>query len=163
MLNQEQRNYRAAMAKLGAAVHVVTSDGAAGRVGITASAVCSVTDTPPILLVCINQQSSAHNALIENGVLCVNTLSASHETLSRKFGGGVSMEERFDGSPWTTLETGAPVLEDALVAFDCKVVDTVCQGSHRVFFCEVQKMRLGVHEAVGGLIYFDRRYHHVHA
>jgi flavin reductase len=147
------------MARFGAAVHVVTSDGIAGKAGITASAVCSVTDTPPTLLVCVNQQSSAHTALIDNGVLCVNTLNASHEALSRKFGAGVSLEERFAGSVWSTLKTGAPVLADALVAFDCKVVDTVCQGTHRVFFCEVQEIKLNDGEAIGGLIYFDRRYH----
>ncbi|GAB2914980.1 pyrimidine utilization flavin reductase protein F [Paraburkholderia jirisanensis] len=159
MLSEEQLSYRAGMARLGAAVHVVTSDGVAGKAGIAASAVCSVTDTPPTLLVCVNQQSSAHNALIRNGVLCVNTLSASHEALSRKFGAGVSIEERFAGTTWSTLKTGAPVLEDALVAFDCKVVDTLCQGTHSVFICEVQQIKLNDGEATGGLIYFDRRYH----
>jgi flavin reductase len=134
MLSQEQLSFRAGMARLGAAVHVVTSDGVAGKAGIAASAVCSVTDSPPTLLVCVNQQSSAHNALIENGVLCVNTLGASHEALSRKFGAGVSVEERFAGTVWGTLKTGAPVLEGAIVSFDCKVIDTVCQGTHRVFF-----------------------------
>src|SRR3984957_14151621 len=133
MLSQEQLSYRAGMARLGAAVHVVTSDGVAGKAGIAASAVCSVTDSPPTLLVCVNQQSSAHNALIENGVLCVNTLGASHEALSRKFGAGVSVEERFAGTVWSTLKTGAPVLDGAIVSFDCKVIDTVCQGTHRVF------------------------------
>lgn len=163
MLSQEQLSYRAGMARLGAAVHVVTSDGVAGKTGIAASAVCSVTDTPPTLLVCVNQQSSAHNALIENGVLCVNTLSVSHEALSRRFGAGVSVEERFAGTSWSTLKTGAPVLEDALVAFDCKVIDTVCQGTHRVFFCEVQEIKLSDGETIGGLIYFDRRYHGLQA
>jgi flavin reductase len=159
MLSEVQLNYRAGMARLGAAVHVVTSDGAAGKAGIAASAVCSVTDTPPTLLVCVNQQSSAHNALIENGVLCVNTLSVSHEGLSRRFGAGLSVEERFAGTTWSTLKTGAPVLEDALVAFDCKIIETVCQGTHSVFFCEVQDIKLNDGETIGGLIYFDRQYH----
>jgi flavin reductase len=158
-LSQEQLSFRSAMARLGAAVHVITSDGAAGRAGIAASAVCSVTDTPPMLLVCVNQQSSAHDALVRNGVLCVNTLSASHEPLSRKFGAGVSVDERFAGTGWSMLKTGSPVLEDALVAFDCKVVDTVCKGTHSVFFCEVQAVKLNDGEAVAALFYFDRRYH----
>jgi flavin reductase len=163
MLSQEQLSYRTAMARFGAAVHVVTSDGVGGKAGIAASAVCSVTDTPPTLLVCVNQQSSAHNALIENGVLCVNTLSVSHEALSRKFGAGVSVEERFAGTAWSTLKTGAPVLADALVAFDCKVIETICQGTHSVFFCEVQEIKLNDCETTGGLIYFDRRYHGLQA
>ncbi len=47
------RDYRDAMACLGAAVNIVTTDGRAGRAGFTASAVCSVTDNPPTLLVCL--------------------------------------------------------------------------------------------------------------
>jgi flavin reductase len=46
-------DYRDAMACLGAAVSIVTTDGAAGRAGFSASAVCSVTDDPPTLLVCL--------------------------------------------------------------------------------------------------------------
>ena len=41
----EKQAYREAMARLGAAVNVITSDGPGGRAGFTASAVCSVTDT----------------------------------------------------------------------------------------------------------------------
>jgi hypothetical protein len=48
------------MARLGAAVNVVTTDGSAGRCGFTASAVCAITDEPPTLLVCMNR-SSAQN------------------------------------------------------------------------------------------------------
>lgn len=158
-LSQEQLSFRSGMAKLGAAVHVITSDGVAGKAGIAASAVCSVTDTPPTLLVCVNQQSSAHDSLIRNGVLCVNTLSASHESLSRRFGAGVSVDERFAGTVWSTLSTGSPVLEDALVAFDCKVVDTVSKGTHSVFFCEVQAVKFNDGESAAALVYFDRQYH----
>jgi hypothetical protein len=47
-LGDSQVAFRAAMAKLPAAVNVVTTNGPQGRAGITTvSAVCSVTDTPP--------------------------------------------------------------------------------------------------------------------
>ena len=81
------QDYRDAMACLGAAVNIVTTDGRAGRAGFTASAVCSVTDNPPTLLVCMNRGSSAYASVRENGVVCVNVLSARHERLSRLFGG----------------------------------------------------------------------------
>ena len=47
----EKQAYREAMARLGAAVNVITTDGPGGRAGFTASAVCSVTDSPPTLLI----------------------------------------------------------------------------------------------------------------
>ncbi len=55
-----QKAFRQAMAHLGAAVNVITTAGPHGRCGITASAVCSVTDTPPTLLVCLNRSSAMH-------------------------------------------------------------------------------------------------------
>ena len=55
-------------------VNVVTTDGDAGRAGVTVSAMSSVSaDTQrPTLLVCINENSSAAAAILENGVFCVN-------------------------------------------------------------------------------------------
>ena len=38
----EQKAFREAMSRLGAAVHVITTDGPSGKTGFTATAVCSV-------------------------------------------------------------------------------------------------------------------------
>jgi flavin reductase len=89
--------YRDAMARLGAAVNVITSDGPGGRSGCTASAVCSVTDDPPTLLLCLNRNSDNNAAFRRNGVVCVNTLTASHEELSGIFAGATGCD--MDGSP----------------------------------------------------------------
>jgi flavin reductase len=153
-----QAVYRDAMAQLGAAVNVITTDGPAGRAGFTASAVCSVTDSPPTLLVCVNRASSSYRPVLANRVLCVNTLGGAHEPLSRTFGGKMSAAERFASGTWGKLETGAPVLDDALVAFDCRVVEIIQQGTHDVFFCQVAGIRDGGAPR-GGLVYFARRYH----
>ncbi|MCW3476724.1 flavin reductase [Limobrevibacterium gyesilva] len=149
------------MARLGAAVNVITSDGPGGRRGFTASAVCSVTDDPPTLLVCLNRNSDSNAALKENRVLCVNTLAASQEHLSPIFAGMTEhdVEGRFSAANWTTLTTGAPVLHGAVVSFDCRIVQVTEVGTHSVFFCEVEAIQHGpAHE---GLIYFGRGYHPV--
>ncbi len=78
----DQQTFRDAMSCMGAAVNIITTDGPAGRAGFTASAVCSVTDTPPTLLVCLNRGASVWPAFNENRTLCVNTLSAGQEPLS---------------------------------------------------------------------------------
>lgn len=54
----DKQSFRDAMAHVGAAVNIITTDGPAGRAGFTASAVCSVTDAPPTLLVCLNRSAS---------------------------------------------------------------------------------------------------------
>jgi flavin reductase len=152
-----QQDFRDAMARLGAAVNVITTDGPGGRRGFTASAVCSVTDSPPTLLVCLNRSSDSHAAVAKNGVLCVNTLSADQQRLSPIFAGQVTddYDARFAAATWTTLATGSPVLEGALANFDGRVVKTLDVGSHTVFFCEVQAVRSAPGDA---LMYFARGY-----
>ena len=155
-----RQGFREAMARFGAAVSVVTTDGPAGRRGFTASAVCSVTDDPATLLVCVNRQNESHAALLANGVLCVNTLAAGQEDISALFGGAVADQEvRFAAGTWYTLETGAPALQGAVVSFDCCIVQVTEIGTHSVMFGHVLALRHGsVHD---GLIYFGRGYHPV--
>jgi flavin reductase len=154
----EKQPYREAMARLGAAVNVITTDGPGGRAGFTASAVCSVTDTPPTLLVCANRANDSYPAFRTNGV---NTLTPAQEGLSPIFAGMTkhSEAERFLGHDWHALETGAPVLDKALVVFDCRIDQIVEVGTHDVFFCSVEAVRLGT--AKEGLIYYGRGYHTV--
>lgn len=151
--------FREGMSRLGAAVTVVTTDGPAGRAGFTASAVCSVSDRPPSLLVCLNRSASVFDAFSQNGALCVNVLGPEHEALSRLFGGRTPMPERFEAADWTASVSGAPLLDGASASFDCRVVETSTFGSHDVLFCHVLAVRLGAEAA--GLVYFDRRYHRV--
>jgi flavin reductase len=157
----DRQEYRNAMARLGAAVNVVTTDGPAGRHGFTASAVCSVTDDPPTLLVCVNRSNDSYAPVLENGVVCVNTLTHDQQELSPIFAGMTDHDaaERFSTGIWYAMPTGAPALENATVAFDCRVTQHIDVGTHRVLFCTVDTIRLGeFHE---GLIYFGRAYHRV--
>ena len=113
------QDYRDAMACLGASVNIVTTDGRAGRAGFTASAVCSVTDDPPTLLVCMNRGSSAYASVRENGVVCVNVLSARHERLSQLFGSGIPVEQRFVercGQHWKPVRLFSPTARSLSIA-----------------------------------------------
>lgn len=149
--------FRDAMARLGAAVSIVTTDGPGGRRGMTASAVCSVTDAPPTLLVCIKRSSKSYAAFRRNGVIAVNLLPAGRRDLAVAFGSGPAEARFADASEWTALATGAPVLKDALVAFDCAIGQTAEIGTHTVFFCQVEAVEMGGPQP--GLVYFDRTYH----
>jgi flavin reductase len=156
-----RQDFRDGMARLGAAVNVVTTAGPGGRRGLTASAVCSVTDDPPTLLVCLNRTSQMNALVKANAVLCVNVLGAQQQELSRVFAGltGAGGEERFAAAAWTELATGAPVLAQSVVAFDCRVAEVVEKGTHSVVFAEVAAMRLG--EPAKALIWYGRDFHPV--
>ncbi|WP_425880166.1 flavin reductase [Acinetobacter sp. TWP2-2-3] len=156
----EATDFRNAMSLLTTAVNVITTSGETGMHGFTASAVCSVTDTPPTLLVCMNQSSRSHAHFFENKVLAVNVLSTQHEQISNAFASSkFSSEDRFKLGDWSTLETSSPILEDALVSFDCEIQDIQQVGTHSVFMCRVLKVQQSDQEE--SLVYFNRAYHQV--
>lgn len=152
-------DFRDGMARLAGAVNVITTDGPSGLAGFTASAVCSVTDQPPTVLVCMNRSSYAHRFFVDNKVLCVNVLAADQQTLSSLFANrDVTMAQRFEQVAWTPLQTGAPALDGALVSFDGEIIQVHEVGSHSIFFVELRAIRIGDHGSQG-LAYFDRGYH----
>lgn len=149
--------FRNAMARLGAAVSIITTDGPGGRAGFTASAVCSVSDEPPSLLVCLNRSASVYETFKRNGVLCVNVLGAGHQELSNLFGGKTAMTERFAAASWSRGPSASPILQDASVSFDCRLSHITEVGTHDVLICEVISLSTG--EQAQSLIYFNRQYH----
>ena len=155
----EPQTYRDAMAHFAGHVHVVTTDGPAGRRGATVIAACSVSDSPPMVLVCLNRQNPRNEPFVKNGNFALNTLSSHHEALAAGFSGqtGLPPDERFALGRWETLSTGAPTLADALAVFDCELVDTKDLATHRVLFGKVTGLRIG--DNLKPLIYHDRAYH----
>src|SRR5262249_649872 len=141
----EPAAFREAMSRLGAAVHVITTAGPGGKFGTTATAVCSVSDAPPTLLVCLNRSSRTNPVLVQNGVLCVNTLGAKGADIADVFAGraGGQGSDRFATGDWMVLSTGSPVLATAVIAFDCRVVEVRSVASHNVLFGAVETVRLG--------------------
>jgi flavin reductase len=157
----EPQAFREAMSRLGAAVHLITTNGPGGKAGFTATAVSSVSDQPATVLVCLSRRSQITPLLESNKILCVNTLYAGAENIADVFAGrtGVYMEERFRHGEWTTLKTGAPVLVNAVVAFDCRILEVKAVASHNVYFCAVEAVRQG---APGpALVYHEREYKRV--
>jgi flavin reductase (NADH) len=161
-LSREQIEFRNAMAHLPAAVSIITTNGPGGQCGITASAVCSVTDSPPTVLVCLNRGSAMHEVFQKNGHLCVNVLADEHEQLAMHFSGAtkVPMAERFGWDIWEPeSESGQPVLASALVKLQGRIKEFKDVGSHSVMFVELSDIR--VSEEKDSLIYFNRLFHKV--
>lgn len=156
----KQKAFRNAMSRMGAAVNIITSNGVAGCCGITATAVCSVSDSPPTVLVCLNRASAMNRVFKENGALCINVLSAEQEEHARDFAGmtGVPMEERFLHPTWGEGAGQLPVLGNALVNLIGKIIRTEEVGSHTIMIAEIEDMHFS-EGASGALVYFDRLFH----
>lgn len=148
------------MSRAVATVSVVTTDGPAGRMGATVSAMTSVSaDSPsPSLLVCLNDRTATAHAIRTNGVFCVNVLRDDQSYISKAFAGGAksSREDKFECGRWTTLQSPAPALVDALVTFDCTVKSALLYGTHWIIIGELND--IAVSEAQSALTYANRAY-----
>ena len=151
--------YRDAMARYAGAVQVITTDGPGGKRGTTVIAACSVSDSPPMVLACVNRENPNNEAFIRNGNFALNTLAAKHEPVAVAFSGvtKLSVEDRFAQAEWDVISTGAPTLVDAIAVFDCKIFETKDLATHRVLFGKVTGLRIG--DTLRPLIYHDRSYH----
>lgn len=155
-----RRLFLEGMSRVAAAVTVVTTDGEAGRFGITVSSMTSVSaDTPrPSLLISVHHLSPACEAIRKNGRFCANVLSGSQSRLSDLFSGRLKPEsgDRFDDVAWHRGATGAPVLDGAVVSFDCVLRTALFWGTHCIFIGETEHTE--VSEQRSPLVYANRGY-----
>ncbi|MFF1450261.1 flavin reductase family protein [Streptomyces sp. NPDC058274] len=124
--------FRSVMGSLPTGVSVVTSLTADGEPrGLTCSAVCSVSASPPQLLVCVKQPGATLEAIHESSVFAVNFLSAGMTETARTFASPVP--ERFAGVPWTPgKRTSAPLLDDTVAFAECILTSSHLAGDHQV-------------------------------
>lgn len=100
------------------------SDGPAGFLGLSATHVAA---DPPIMLVSIDNRTSALAAVLQSRHFAINYLPKGAEAVADAFGGKGSAKgaDRFAPGEWTTLTTGAPIFTRALAALDCSLEETL--------------------------------------
>lgn len=151
--------YRDAMSRYAGHVQLVTTVMEGMRRGVTITAACSVSDNPASVLICLNNTNPKNEIFFRSGIFVLNTLGAHHQGVADAFSGRTALadDERFASARFDTLVTGAPVLADALAAFDCRVTDIKEMPTHNVIFGEVAAVRFS--EKHPALIYMNRDYH----
>jgi flavin reductase (DIM6/NTAB) family NADH-FMN oxidoreductase RutF len=134
-----QDDYKALMRHLAGAVTVVTAGKPGERRGLTATAICSLSASPPTLLACVNRQAGAHDLIISDRAFSVNVLASDQESVAGRFAGQSSLkgEERFASGAWGTLLTGAPILAGALASLDCELIEYKSVATHTIFIGRV--------------------------
>lgn len=154
----ESTNYRQIMRGHAGAVAVIATGTPGQRTGLTATAVCSLSDSPPTVLICVNHNASAYDVIRASGCFSVNWLAAHQDGIASCFAGqtGLKAEQRFGEGAWITLETGAPVLGDALASLDCELVGEHDHSTHSIFIGRVRSAR--VQEDQKPLMYFAGRF-----
>lgn len=151
--------YRDAMSRYAGHVQIVTTMLDGVRRGVTITAACSVSDSPASVLACLNNGNPNNEIFFNSGVFALNALGFQHQELANAFAGRppLDAEQRFALASWQTLSTGAPVLVDAIVGFDCRLTDMKVTATHTVLFGTVEAIHFGAQNPP--LVYLDRSYH----
>jgi flavin reductase (DIM6/NTAB) family NADH-FMN oxidoreductase RutF len=140
--NMAPDDFRTAMRQIPAAVTIVTTSAGGVRHGLTATAVASVSADPPQVLVCVNRGARSSVAISVAGRFGLNYLGAEHIELAEAFAAPTGdHEDRFRRARWSDSPSGTPLLLDALVAFECIVVNEIRSGTHVIFIGQVTAVR----------------------
>ena len=130
--------FRSVLGRFASGITVVTTCAPDGRDhGMTVSAFCSVSLTPPLVLVCIAQNADMYGVLQEVSHFTINILASHQEAISRRFA-DLDAEERFEGVGFRRGKFGAPVLHDILAYVECSVKERYDAGDHGIVIGEVE-------------------------
>jgi flavin reductase (DIM6/NTAB) family NADH-FMN oxidoreductase RutF len=145
---------RAVMGRFATGVTVVTT---AGPLGSTANAVSSVSLHPPLVLVCLREESETLAGLRASGGYAINVLAEDQQALADRFARPASRAQ-WDGVGHVLSDTGSPLLDGTLATIECAVHDVADGGDHRIVIGRVLSVRLA--EAAGApLLFSEARYH----
>ncbi len=126
--------------------------------GVTVSAFSSMSLNPPLVLICLANESESKDWIAESGIFAVNILSDEQEFLSERFAARApTVNARFEGVPYYTAITGSPLLAESLAWYDCSVEATHDGGDHTIFIGRVEAVGFGA-EGKQPLVYFANRY-----
>jgi flavin reductase (DIM6/NTAB) family NADH-FMN oxidoreductase RutF len=113
---------------------------------MTANWVMQVSFHPPLVAVAVEQDAHTRQLIEAGKVFSVNVVrkAPDAEELVGKFVKPAKRAgNKLEDEPFSTGETGAPLLDRALSSVECRVVQQVETGDHILFVGEVVGARLG--------------------
>ncbi len=153
----DPEDLRQAMRKWTTGVTIVSARDGEIQHGMTVSSFTSVSLTPPLLLVSLEQVTKTHRLVSQSGYFGVSLLAQHQKEISDRFAGRhTELSNRFEGIQTFQMVSGAPLIAGSLSVFDCKTISSIPSGTHTIFIGEVLAARQLSHHLP--LIYFDRDY-----
>ena len=151
----DSTSFRKALSRFatGIAVVSVAADDNGPAIGLTINSFSSVSLEPPLVLWCLDKHSDTCQRFLRSPHFAVSLLKAEHGELAKKLAKPGKHEIDVETEVW---QTGAPILKDALAAFDCTVEHRYEGGDHIIYVGRVVK--IGLHETHQPLLYFAGGY-----
>ena len=148
-------HFRDVMASFPAGVTITTTVADDGRWwGFTASAFCSLSADPPLVLVCLAKSAECYPTFMAAGQVAIHIVRPGTENLALKF--ATRGADKFTGSSFSLSDRGLPVMQDAAAVLECSVFARYDGGDHTIIVARVNDAILGEHDPV---VYFRRDFH----
>ena len=147
--------FRDALGSWPSGVTIITSRAGDEIHGMTVSDFSGASLDPPLALVCAAKTSVTTGVIEKGQCFGVNILQASQTALSNKFASKKDEFKRFEGVDLFEAETGAPLLSDALVNNDCRLVAIHDAGDHVLCVGEIESVHVNEGEP---LLFFRGAY-----
>lgn len=160
MSNVDISDFKRAMRALPAQVTIISSQSKDTRIALTATAVTSLSAEPPQLLICVHQMARAAKIIRAAEAFAVNLLHVNQVDVATQCAlPGLEPEQRFEAGNWTqSPQMGQPLLDEAIVNFDCRLASQSEQGTHFIFVGLIEGMRFGAGKP---LLYHDASYREI--
>ena len=141
-MNQDAKKTALRMIPYG--IYVLTADDGQGNVA--AATVNWVTQTafaPPLVVVGVKTDSGAYSILKKTKNFVLNMLGKAHKGLAFTFFKPAQMEAgKLSGQDVHKSGNGAPILDAAIAAVECRITSIVEQGDHHIIVAEVIEAHL---------------------
>ncbi len=136
-MNEEAKKTTLRMIPYG--IYVLTADDGKGNVGAaTVNWVTQTAFTPPLLAVGVKNDSGAYQIIRESKTFALNMLGKEHKGLAFTFFKPTRFEEgKLSGQIIRKGVSGAPILDEAAAAVECKVTNILEEGDHHIIVGEV--------------------------
>ncbi|SOE02352.1 flavin reductase family protein [Blastococcus haudaquaticus] len=131
----DRAEFAAALGQYAAGVCLLTVRDGIDDVGTTVSSVMSVSADPPLVAVALTSAGYPAEVLEEVGSCGLTVLAAQHAIVASRFSsaGRPSARHLLESVPWSRAAgSGAIVLDDGVVALDCRLDRLVPAGDHVV-------------------------------
>jgi flavin reductase (DIM6/NTAB) family NADH-FMN oxidoreductase RutF len=123
-------------------LYVVTTRTGDDTGAFTANWVVQTSFEPPMLAVAMEQDAHSLGVVRAAGSFAVNVLESGQRELAGQFGRAYAkVGDKLAGHSWQPGSTGAPLLEAALGAVECRVVGEMPSGDHVLILAEVVDAR----------------------
>lgn len=137
-MKKDSEDFKEAIKKFATGVCVVTTESDGEVNGMTATAISSLSVTPPQVIVCIDKKNHSHSLIKKSSVFAINVLSVNQKESSNIFATpGKAKAEHLLSLETITGPTGSPIIKDSIAFLDCKLISIHDSGDHSIFIGEV--------------------------